>query len=68
MYVSPGRMVGGAMVGGAGAAAADDTGVLGDGLARTGAPLALLAVLGMVLLVGGFLLLRARLQAAGDGS
>lgn len=63
MYGTGGTVAGAGLVGGAGAAAAG-SGVGPAELARTGAPLLLLTILGLTLLVGGFLLARARLRAA----
>jgi len=62
MYGTGGKVVGPAAVGGAGAGLA-----VGDGgLARTGGPLVVLTVLALVLLVAGFVLVRARLRATED--
>ena len=67
MYGTGGKVVGPAVVGGAGLVASD-TEVSPATLARTGGPLVLLTVLALVLLVGGFLLLRARLRATEDAA
>lgn len=66
MYVSPGNLTRGGLVGGAGVVAGSETGVLDANLSRTGAPIAALVIIGLALLVGGFLLLRARLQAEAE--
>lgn len=63
MYVSPGNFTRGGLVGGAGVVAGSQTGVVDANLARTGAPIVALLILGLALVVGGFILLRARLQA-----
>ena len=67
MYGTGGKVVGPAVLGagGVGYVASDDTAVSPAELARTGAPLALLVIVALLLLVGGFLLLRARLRATG---
>lgn len=64
MYGTGGKVIGPAAIGGAGVAARNDP----SALARTGGPLVLLTVIGLLLLVAGFLLLRARLRAAEDAA
>lgn len=65
MYRIGGGAAGAGLVG-AGAGAAAGSGASPAELARTGAPLLLLAVLGLALVVAGFVLVRTRLLAAGE--
>lgn len=66
MYRTGGTVAGAGLVGGAGAAVG--AGASPAELARTGAPLLALALLGLLLLLGGFALVRSRLQAAEEGA
>jgi hypothetical protein len=63
MYRIGGSVAGAGLVGGAGAATG--SGVSPAELARTGLPLLALALIGLGLLVAGFVLVRSRLQAEG---
>ncbi|HEU5152803.1 MAG TPA: hypothetical protein VFU19_20095 [Iamia sp.] len=67
MYGTGGTVAGAGLVGGAGGAAIG-SGVSPAELARTGAPLLVLALLGIALLVGGFVLARAHLRAGEEGA